>query len=70
MAPNLPASTREFIRDMILSKSLTTTQIAQAAGCSPRSVTTIRTNLRQFGDTRAPPVRAGIITPSMPGAPV
>lgn len=68
MAPNLPASSREFIRDMILSKSLTTAEIADAAGCSPRSVTTIRSNLRQFGDTRAPPIRAGrprSITPPM-----
>ncbi|KAJ5733744.1 hypothetical protein N7493_002530 [Penicillium malachiteum] len=68
MALNLPSSTREFIRDMILSKSLTTSQIADAAGCSARSITTIRTNLRQFGDTRAPPIRAGrprSITPPM-----
>lgn len=53
---------------MILSKSLTTSQITDAAGCSARSITTIRTNLRQFGDTRAPPIRAGrprSITPPM-----
>ncbi|KAJ5159308.1 uncharacterized protein N7500_008959 [Penicillium coprophilum] len=59
MAPNLPSSTKEFIRDMILSKSLTTSQIANTAGCSARSVTTMHTNLRQFGETRALPVRAG-----------
>ncbi|KAL2695201.1 hypothetical protein AAEP93_003954 [Penicillium crustosum] len=59
MTPNLPSSTREFIRDMILSKSLTTSQIADAAGCSARSITTMRTNLRQFGDTKTPPIRAG-----------
>lgn len=29
-----------------LGKSLTTTQIADAAGCSPRSVTMIRSNIR------------------------
>jgi hypothetical protein len=53
---------------MILSKSLTTAQIADAAECSARSVTTIRSNLRQFGDTRAPSIRAGrprSITPLM-----
>ncbi|KAJ5732371.1 hypothetical protein N7493_003852 [Penicillium malachiteum] len=68
MAPHLPSSTREFIRDMILSKSRTTAQIADAAGCSPRSITTIRSNLRHFGDTRAPAIRAGrprSITPPM-----
>ncbi|KAJ5894358.1 hypothetical protein N7495_006049 [Penicillium taxi] len=45
MAPNLALSTLEFIRDMILSKSLTTSQIADAAGCSPRFIITIRSNL-------------------------
>lgn len=59
MAPNLSFSTREFIQDMILSNSLTTNQIAEAAGYSSRSVTTIRSNIRQFGDTRAPSIRAG-----------
>ncbi|KAJ5494253.1 hypothetical protein N7463_010340 [Penicillium fimorum] len=67
MTPNLPSSNIEFIRDMILRKSLTTSQIADAAGCSARSIT-MRTNLRQFGVTKAPPIRAGrprSITPPM-----
>lgn len=59
MAPNLPASSREFTRDMILSKSPTTIQIADTARCGPRFFNTIRSNIRQFGDTRALPIRAG-----------
>lgn len=33
MAPNLAPSTPEFIRDMILSKELKPSQIANAADC-------------------------------------
>lgn len=44
---------------MILSNSPTTAQIADAAGCSSRSATTIRSNKNQFGDTRAPPMGPG-----------
>lgn len=68
MAPNLPLWKLEFIRDMILSKSLTTPQIADTAECSERSITTIRSNLQVFGGTRAPtntPGRRRSITPSM-----
>lgn len=54
MAPNLAASQHDLIRDMILSNSLTTAQMADAAGCSERSVRHIRSNLRCFGTTRAP----------------
>jgi transposase len=54
MAPNLAPSQHHFIRDMILSKSLTTAQIADAAGCSERAVRAIRSNLRCFGTTKAP----------------
>src|SRR5580658_5709109 len=54
MAPNLAASQHELIRDMIVSKSLKTDQMADIAGCSPRSVKAIRSNLRCFGTTRAP----------------
>jgi transcriptional antiterminator len=38
MAPNLAASKHELIRDMILSKFLTTAQMADIAGCSERSI--------------------------------
>jgi transposase len=68
MAPRLAASQLEFIRDMIISKSLTTSQIAKAAGCSKRSITNIRSNLQLFGNVRAPPIGGGrprIITPIM-----
>jgi hypothetical protein len=54
MAPNLAASQHELIHDMIVSKSLKTDQMADIAGCSPRSVKVIRSNLRYFGTTRAP----------------
>jgi hypothetical protein len=43
-----------MIRDMILSDSLKTLGIAVAAGCSNRSVQTIRANIRCFGSTKAP----------------
>jgi transposase/DNA-binding CsgD family transcriptional regulator len=52
MAPKLSLSKLEFIRDMIFSGILTTLQIAKAAECSERSVTTIRSNLQVFGCVR------------------
>jgi hypothetical protein len=45
MALNLVASQHDMIRDMIVSKSLKTNQMADVAGCSPRSVKAIRSNL-------------------------
>lgn len=54
MAPNLAVSQHDPIRDMILSRSLTTPQMANVAGCSERSIRHIRSNLRCFGTTRAP----------------
>lgn len=54
MAPNLAASQHDLIRDMILSNSLTTARMADATGCSERSVRHICSNLRCFGTTRAP----------------
>ena len=54
MAPNLAASQHELTRDIIVSKSLKTDQMADVAGGSPRSVNAIRSNLRCFGTTRAP----------------
>jgi hypothetical protein len=68
MAPRLASSQLEMIRDMISSKLLTTSQMSEAAGCSKRSIINIRTNLRLFGDVRAPPKVGGrprIITPIM-----
>lgn len=68
MAPNLAASQHALIRDMILSKSLTTSQMADAAGCSERSIRAIKSNLRYFGTTKAPANGGGRprkITPPM-----
>lgn len=42
--------------------------MSEAPGCSKRSIINIRTNLRLFGDVRAPPNGGGrprIITPIM-----
>lgn len=68
MAPRLTLSQLEIIRDMIISQSLTTSQMAEAADCSKRSIITINTNLRMFGDVRAPLIPGGrprVITPTM-----
>src|ERR1700710_113869 len=57
-----------MIRDMISSRSLTASQMAEAAGCSKHSIITISANLRMFGDVRAPLVPGGrprVITPFM-----
>ena len=48
-----------MIRDMIHSGSLTTSQMAEAAECSERSIINIRNNLRLFGNVRAPSTRVG-----------
>lgn len=53
---------------MISSGELTTSQIAEAAGCSKRAITRIRSNLRVFGSIKAPSIKAGrprSITPNM-----
>lgn len=68
MAPRLPPSKLEMIRDMIHSGSLTISEMAQAAECSERSIIYIRNNLRFFGHVRAPSTRVGrrrSITPPM-----
>ena len=68
LAPNLAKSTLEFIHDMIRSSELTVSQIAEAAGCSKRAITRIRSNMRIFGSVKAPSVKAGrprSITPIM-----
>jgi hypothetical protein len=50
MVPNLTASQREQIRDMILSKSLTIAQMADVARCGKRSR---RSYFHLFGTTEA-----------------
>jgi hypothetical protein len=54
MAPRLAASQHDMISDMIASKSLKTIDMAAAAGCSDRTIRSIRSNLRCFGSSRAP----------------
>lgn len=68
MAPNLNPPQLELIHHMIESNSLTSPQMAHAAGCSKQSILHIRSNLTVFGKVRAP--RNGVgrprsITPSM-----
>ena len=68
MAPRLPLSKLEMIQHMILSKPLTASQMAKAAGCSKRSIINISNNLGRFGNVRAPPTRVGrrrTVTPPM-----
>lgn len=68
MAPRLPASKLHFIRDMIQSQSLTTSQMADAAECSERTIKNVRRNLRLFGNVHSPPNRIGqrrSVTPLM-----
>lgn len=67
MASRLAPSQLDMIRDMISSKLLTTSQMAEAASCSKRSIITISAN-RMFGEVRAPLVPGGrprIISPVM-----
>jgi DNA-binding CsgD family transcriptional regulator len=54
MAPRLAESQRNLIHDMIISKSFTTRQIADVAGCSIRGVKRLRSNIRVFGSVKAP----------------
>jgi transposase len=68
MAPNLARSQHDLVRDMILDGSLTQVKMANVAGCSDRTIRNIDTNMRLFGNTRAPANGAGrqwLITPSM-----
>jgi hypothetical protein len=48
-----------MIHYMISSESLTTSQMAEAADCSKRSIITISGNLKIFGDVRAPLIPGG-----------
>jgi hypothetical protein len=59
MAPNLAASQHAMIHDMIVSETLSAAQMADVAGCSKRSIKYIRSNLRCFGTTKAPPNGSG-----------
>lgn len=57
-----------MIYDMIVSRTLSAAQMADAADCSTRSINRIRSNIRCFGTTKAPPNGVGrrrSITPSM-----
>jgi transposase len=68
MAPNLAASQRNLVHDMIVSKLFIAEEIADAAGCSIRSVKHIRSNIRSFGTAKAPRNGGGrprSITPPM-----
>lgn len=53
MAPNLTKSQQDIIDNMIHSKS-TNTEIAEAAGCTTRSVRVIRSKIHYLGIPRAP----------------
>lgn len=59
MAPNLAPSTLEFIHDMILSNELTHSQIANAAGSHPSTITRHVINMNIFGNMKAPPNKGG-----------
>jgi transposase len=67
MAPNLTKSQHDIINIMIPSKSKDT-EIAEAAGCTPRSVRAIRSKIHYLGTPKAPrnsPGRKRSVTPSM-----
>jgi len=67
MAPNLPESSHQMIRDMIISKC-ENVEIAEAVHCSRVTVQTRRKNLQVYGSTKAPPNGGGrkrSITPPM-----
>jgi transposase len=67
MAPRLAPSQLVMIRGMISSKSLTTSQMAEAAGCSKLSIITISTNLNVWRrpSPLIPGGRPRMITPVM-----
>jgi transposase len=68
MAPKLAQSQHSLISDMLRSKSFKTHEIAGVAGCSARSVYAIKSNIRQYGSTKAPSNVGGrprSITPAM-----
>lgn len=62
MAPNLAPSKHELIYDMIHSGELSVSQMAQAAGCSKRTILRISANIRLFG-TYSPGQSPSLIEP-------
>jgi hypothetical protein len=54
MAPNLAVSQHDLIRDMLLDRSMTQTNMAKVAGCNYRTIRNIVANLRLLGRTKAP----------------
>ena len=68
MAPRLSPLKLVLIRDMIESKSFTTSEMAEQAECSKQTIISIRNNLRQFGSLYALQTRVGrkrTVTPLM-----
>lgn len=68
MAPNLAHSQHDLIHDMVLDKKMKVREMANVAECSERSIMAIRSNIRHFGSTKAPPNGGGrprSITPQM-----
>lgn len=68
MAPNLAVAVHEQLEYMISSGKYTDNQIASVARCSKRTIRRMRSNLRCFGSTKAPPNTVGrpkTITPPM-----
>ena len=53
MAPNLAKSQHDLISNMISSEA-NDSEIAEAAGCSTRSIRAIRSNIRIFGSSNTP----------------
>lgn len=58
MAPDLSRAQHKMLEGMI-PPGLTNKSIAEQVGCSSRSVSRIRSNLRMFESTKAPPNRVG-----------
>jgi transposase len=59
MAPNLATSQHDLIYDMVLDKKMKVRAMADVAECSKRSIIAIRSNMRYFGSTKAPPNGGG-----------
>lgn len=57
MAPLAPSQHNQI--EAVTQAKLTKKQIADAVGCSERTVPRIRSNLRLFGTTKAPTSRVG-----------
>lgn len=59
MAPNLAPAQHDLIYDMNVDGSLKVRDMAHVAGCSERSIKAIRSNIRHFGRSMAPPNGGG-----------